>query len=194
MSNYMFAPAVSCGRNPSFAFCESSFTEEELNRIKTIVSDSDLIQATCENLNLEERNSKVSWINCTQETSWLYERMAKVARTINAQFYNFDLYGFVEDMQFTTYNAEEKSHYSWHIDMTETSPSPRKLAMILQLSDPSDYEGGEVEIWTGGKPETLSKEKGFIALFPSYMLHRVTPVTRGVRRSLVVWIAGPPFK
>lgn len=196
MSNYSFAPAISQERNPSFVFCEKAFTEEELERIKahakTLTVEPGSVN--CNPTSDEARNSKVSWVSHTQESSWLYDRMAGVARNLNAQFYNFDLYGFVEDMQFTVYSGEEKSHYTWHIDAGDATPSARKLSMTLQLSEPSDYEGGELQIWADKEPVTLSKEKGFMAMFPSYVLHRVTPVTKGVRCSLVVWVAGPAFK
>ncbi len=72
--------------------------------------------------------------------------------------------------------------------------SPRKLSMVLQLSDPSEYEGGDLELFTSANPIITKKQKGIIHAFPSYVMHRVTPVTKGVRKTLVVWIAGPRFK
>jgi PKHD-type hydroxylase len=62
------------------------------------------------------------------------------------------------------------------------------------LSDPSEYDGGDLEIWTGTEPKVLDKTKGIVHAFPSFVMHRVTPVTRGVRRTLVIWIAGPKFR
>jgi PKHD-type hydroxylase len=62
------------------------------------------------------------------------------------------------------------------------------------LSDPSEYDGGDLEIFTGTESVALEKKKGIIHAFPSYVMHRVTPVTRGTRRTLVVWIAGPKFR
>lgn len=197
MSNYSFAPAIPLERNPPFTFWENAFTEEELERIKLHAEALTVEPASVERdraLKDDQRSSKVSWISHTKEGAWIYDRMAEVARGLNARFYDFDLYGFVEDMQFTIYNGEEGSHYTWHIDMADSAPSPRKLSMTLQLSEPSDYEGGELQIWADKEPVTISKKKGFIAMFPSYVLHRVTPVTKGVRCSLVVWVAGPAFK
>ena len=199
MTNYPFAPAISKGRDPSFVFWENAFTEEELESIKEqatalIVEPGSVNYNSSAGIRKSVREAKVSWINYTQESSWLYDRMAGVASSLNAQFYNFDLHGFVEEMQFTLYNGEEKSHYTWHVDKTDTAPSTRKLSMVLQLSEPSDYEGGELQIWHAVEPVTINKKKGFIAMFPSYVLHRVTPVTKGVRCSLVVWVAGPAFK
>ena len=66
--------------------------------------------------------------------------------------------------------------------------------MSIQLTDPSEYEGGELQLKSKNSITTVSKKKGTIIFFPSFMLHRVTPVTKGVRHSLVGWITGPPFK
>jgi PKHD-type hydroxylase len=71
---------------------------------------------------------------------------------------------------------------------------PRKLSMVLQLSHPSEYEGGDLELMTGNVPHICKKEKGLLYAFPSYILHRVTPITNGTRRTLVVWTSGPRFK
>lgn len=184
-------------RSPTFAWWEEAFTDEEIEKIKeyakTLETKTALVGNGEEASPDQIRKTKVSWISNTPEASWLYERMADVARKLNAQFYNFDLYGFCEDMQFTIYE-ETESHYTWHMDMGDNSKAPRKISMVLQLSDPSEYEGGELQILDKAEPETVNKQKGLIAMFPSYTLHRVTPVTKGVRYSLVVWTCGPAFK
>jgi PKHD-type hydroxylase len=197
VSNYPFVPAVQKGRSPSFAWWEGAFTDEEIEKIKeyakTLATNTALVN-TGEGPPLEQiRKTKVSWISNTPEASWIYDGMAGVASKLNAQYYNFDLYGFLEDMQFTIYE-ETESHYTWHMDMGDNSKAPRKISMVLQLSDPSEYEGGELQILDKAEPETINKQKGLITLFPSYTLHRVTPVTKGVRYSLVVWVCGPALK
>jgi PKHD-type hydroxylase len=78
--------------------------------------------------------------------------------------------------------------------MADEAPAARKLSLVLQLSDPSEYEGGELQTMSGPNHCAVDRQKGLIAAFPSYMLHRVTPVTKGTRYSLVVWICGPSFK
>jgi PKHD-type hydroxylase len=116
-------------------------------------------------------------------------------RQLNGQFYKYDLQGFAENFQYTVYNgeAEEPGHYTWHQDWNN-SGTPRKLSLVVQLSDPSEYEGGDLQIMSGAEPTTVDKGLGKVVLFPSFMLHRVTPVTKGIRRSLVVWVTGPAFK
>ena len=70
----------------------------------------------------------------------------------------------------------------------------RKLSITVQLTDPSEYEGGNLQILTADEPANITRKRGMIALFPSYVLHQVTPVTRGSRQSLVAWVSGPAFK
>ena len=197
MSDYLFPPVVHEGRNPTFAWWENAFTDEDIERIKeyakTLETKTAQIDFGEEPAPEHIRKTKVSWIRFTSETSWIYECMAEVANKLNAQFYNFDLYGFCENMQFTIYD-ETNAHYTWHTDIGDNSRAPRKLSMVLQLSDPSEYEGGELQVFNPTKPEIINKQKGLITVFPSYIWHRVTPVTKGVRYSLVVWTCGPAFK
>lgn len=146
-------------------------------------------------LNLNARRSKTSWINLNNETEWLYEKIAYMVREVNADFYRFDIDGLYESLQYTIYESEKQSYYNWHTDIGVygSRSITRKISMSLLLSDPYDFEGGDLEIW-GSNNTTATKEKGCPIFFPSYNLHRVTPVTRGIRKSLVVWIGGPAFK
>jgi PKHD-type hydroxylase len=197
MSNYTFAPAITQEHNHPFVTWDDAFTDEELEKLKSYAKTLPIQEALVEENvtpNAKVRKTKVSWISNTDESSWIYDRLAFVARKLNAKFYKFDLYGFLEDMQFTIYEETDESHYTWHIDMSDTAVAARKLSMVLQLSDPSEYEGGELQTWTNPEPTTVDKQKGLIAAFPSYVLHRVTPVTKGTRYSLVIWVCGPSFK
>ena len=108
--------------------------------------------------------------------------------------WRYDITGFNEDLQYTKY-SDDKSFYGWHIDSgsLKSENPPRKLSLTLQLSEPSEYDGGDFQIHAS-KLNTVSKKKGLICVFPSYSLHQVTPITRGVRRSLVVWLCGPAFR
>jgi PKHD-type hydroxylase len=196
MSTYQFAPSPDkCTNESLHAWWNDGFTAREIKDIISIGDDyystDGVINGNVKDENI--RKSRVSWINNTNRTNWLYERMAFVARQLNGQFFDFDLYGFVEDFQYTVYEASG-DHYTWHMDKGANSSSPRKLSLVMMLSDPSEYEGGDLEIFTGTQPTVLEKTKGIIHAFPSFVMHRVSPVTRGVRRSLVVWIAGPKFR
>jgi PKHD-type hydroxylase len=197
MSVYQFAPSPDKSTNESlYAWWENGFSNREIKDIISIGEDYlPDTSATLDSGNVDEdvRKSKVSWISQNSRTSFLYDRMAFIARQLNGQFFDFDLYGFVEDFQYTVYGPEN-DHYTWHMDKGKSTSTPRKLSLVLMLSDPSEYDGGDLEIWTGNQPRVLDKTKGTVHAFPSFVMHRVTPVTRGIRRTVVIWIAGPKFK
>tara|TARA_R110000782_G_scaffold96667_1_gene181238 strand:- start:1299 stop:1928 length:630 start_codon:yes stop_codon:yes gene_type:complete len=143
-------------------------------------------------LQLSERISNVSWITPTEESEWIFRRLTDVVQGANSKFYNFDLWGFAEGLQFTKYEAPD-GNYSAHVDKC-LHKSTRKLSLVIQLSDPKDYEGGELKIIFSKEPLVTEREQGRATVFPSYTLHQVDPVTKGERYSLVAWITGPNFR
>ena len=101
----------------------------------------------------------------------------------------------IENLQFTYYNSEEQGCYKAHVDPNCWSlPHNRKLSIVVQLSSPEEYEGGELKLYNSHEAITIKKEKGLVVSFPSYTLHEVTPVTKGERYSLVAWVHGPSFR
>jgi PKHD-type hydroxylase len=141
---------------------------------------------------LKIRKSNVSWINPNDSINWAYERIQNIVLKLNEDYFKFHLIGFCEGFQFTEYEAPS-GHYTTHIDKFLYG-AVRKLSITIQLSNPSDYEGGNLELFFSNDPTIMPKEQGFLAAFPSYTLHGVTPVTKGTRYSLVAWISGDPFK
>ena len=141
------------------------------------------------------RITRVAWIEHQRpEIHWLHTRLSEMVLQINAQFYRYDLYGLNEAFQYTVYEGAEGGYYGWHVDMGEKRYEPRKISLSLQLSDPSDYEGGDLVLEAGDASHQAEKSRGTLIAFPSYVLHRVVPVTSGVRKSLVIWVAGPEFR
>ena len=138
------------------------------------------------------RRSQVSWLSNTVETKWVFEKLASVISQMNAQHFRFDLTGFGEPLQLTNYDQSENGMYGWHQDYG--GGVSRKLSMAVQLTDPAEYEGGNLQVMTSSEPQNVRKQRGLIAIFPSYILHQVTPVTQGSRQSLVTWVSGPAFK
>lgn len=197
MSLYQFAPSPDKATNECLhAWWNDGFSHREIKDIISIGEDYAQDEATVGDGDVNDtiRKSKVAWLNQNNRTSFVYEKMAYIGRMLNGQFFQFDLFGFVEDFQYTVYTSDN-NHYDWHMDKGPGSTlAPRKLSLVLQLSDPSEYDGGDIQIMTGSQPINLEKKKGIVHAFPSFVLHRVTPVTRGIRRTLVVWIAGPKFK
>ena len=111
----------------------------------------------------------------------------------NRELWDFNLHSIIDDIQYTEY-YEGGGHYDWHVDIGPNSINHRKVSITVQLSDPSEYEGGEFEIWSGGEFRRLPKRKGDVILFPSFLLHRITPITKGIRKSLVLWVGGGAYK
>jgi PKHD-type hydroxylase len=137
------------------------------------------------------RDSEVAWIGQDEATRWLFERLREPLVAANARFLHLALSGFTEPLQLAAYGPAQ--HYNWHTDVGPGTFRTRKLSFVVQLSDPADYEGGALEIATDSRPKAMARDQGALIMFPAYVMHRVTPVTRGLRRSLVGWIGGPPF-
>jgi PKHD-type hydroxylase len=177
----------------NFAWVLNIFSQEEIDAICNIGKSINLEKGSTFGKNDDSiRNSYVSFIFPNQNTSWIFHKLTDVINNMNNQFFGFDLSAMEQGLQFTQYSAPGE-HYEWHIDRG-LEVGVRKLSLSLQLSDPDEYEGGDLEMWFGGDPVKASRQKGMITIFPSYVMHRVTPVTKGTRKSLVCWISGPPFK
>jgi PKHD-type hydroxylase len=190
---------------PPWAFWDNICSPEQMAEIEKYFSTlklNDSIIFADENQNIiskdEIRKSKSALVDRSQENSWIFDILRNVSAHANNEFFNFDLLGF-DYIQYAEYHGDG-GHYRYHTDlvygaMPDNMPFPRKLSFSLILSDPSEYTGGE--FWfksgddTGGKAE---QPKGRLIVFPSWVLHKVTPVTSGVRKSLVWWVNGPKFK
>jgi len=150
--------------------------------------------------NEEIRKSTISWINRDDDNSWIFDRINGCAYNLNNELHGFDI-EYCHTLQFTRYE-DDYSHYTWHWDMYTRSNSlerndichQRKFSAVVQLSDPEDYEGGELQLSPCGNITNMQKEKGLLVCFPSFLLHRVLPVTKGQRYSLVAWFTGPDWR
>lgn len=177
---------------------EGAFTDQELDWLQQKAMQSNeqgqVGGAPTKEKLLEVRRSQVSWLRKTQENAWVFERLAHIAASLNSEYYKFDLTGFGEPFQLTNYDQADQGMYSWHVDFGGHRRISRKLSLVVQLTDPSEYEGGNLQVMVGPKIQTVRKQRGFVVAFPSYILHQVTPVTQGTRQSLVAWASGPQFK
>lgn len=179
----------------SWAYANNVFSPDECKKIIELGERLNPKPGLIEADNIEDtkvRDSQIAWMYPTDETQWIYYRISQVVMDLNAQFFNFDLFGFTEGLQFTKYEAPS-GHYQAHIDKL-FGKTIRKLSVVLQLSDPADFQGGDLNMTLGKDPDVMEKMQGKIVVFPSYVLHGVTPVTKGTRYSLVGWITGEPFK
>jgi len=148
------------------------------------------------------RNSQLVWL----KEEWIYREIENFIYDANVQAnWNFNIER-MEDMQFTIYH--NRGFYDWHADQGDQpnvdgdyKGKIRKLSMSILLNDPKEFKGGDLQFdlrnTYDGKPNILipeMKEKGSIVVFPSFLWHRVIPVTKGTRYSLVCWSVGDPYK
>jgi PKHD-type hydroxylase len=198
---YPIPPRQSKGKDFT-AYWEGFLTEEEINKILSRPEWLEIGEANVGGagnnsiVDKRIRTTDVGWLGLSQDTVWIWDKLTTVIADVNAQFFKFDLTGCYERIQLGIYKATDQGHYDWHIDSSPTDLyAPRKLSMSLLLSDSSEFEGGELQVKTcNDEIQTLGMVKGRAWFFPSYTLHRVTPVTKGIRRSLVLWVGGPEFK
>lgn len=130
---------------------------------------------------------------------WLYARIAQKAQWANNDFFRFNLTGLCEPISYLKYTAAseeqpEPGHYDWHQDFGGGPFAMRKLSMVIQLSNPADYDGCALHLCNDGPWEVPYRQPGDAILFPSWTPHCVSNIERGVRRALVVWISGPQFQ
>jgi len=143
------------------------------------------------------RSTKVAWFPREARTENLYQRMEEAVLHINERYFRFDLSGLA-NFQYAVYGGPEGGHFDWHKDYgrdpSDPQQEPRKVTISLQLSGPDDYEGCELQVRAGNKIDVAPKERGTLIAFPANVLHQVTPIRSGLRRSLVVWAVGPEFR
>jgi PKHD-type hydroxylase len=184
----------------TFAVWADAFTPAELVQIEAYgdrltadeatVADADPHGGVRDDI----RITRTAWLNPVPEARWIYERLQRVIRTLNDRVYQFDLSGFSENIQYTVYHGTEGGHYDWHVDQGRVLTSRRKLSISVQLSEPSQYEGCDLQLYAGNKIELAPRDRGTVIAFPSYVLHRVTPCTKGTRKAMVAWTTGPQFR
>jgi PKHD-type hydroxylase len=173
------------------------FTKQEIAEIlavgKVTKSQRGLTQDNSNDY-LDYRRTIISWININQHTEWIYRKLTDAVIEANNNQFEYDI-ECIESLQFTKYSYLEEGEHDKHVDpIIWNLPTNRKLTFVLQLSDPTEYEGGDLILWNSRNPKTMEKKLGRIIFFPSNVLHQVTPVTVGYRYTIVGWVHGPVFK
>lgn len=199
----------------SYCFWENAFTNDEIDKICSLMAELPLDTAYVtdrdSNKEIEAgdlkpvvdnliRRSKVAFHKPNETTQWIFDRLNYVVEMINNRWYNFDLNGY-DQFQYTEYDGKNNEGYGWHSDMfwgvlpKDSYTETRKLSLTLLLNTPGDdFEGGELQFGRESKFDSAEVKKGTIIVFPSFELHRVAPVTQGLRKSIVVWVLGPKWK
>ena len=143
-------------------------------------------------IDTKTRTSHISWIPFKKMPE-MYRNIEKVMKTTNGNHFGFDGMQITEMAQYTEY--PEGGFYDWHVDNDVNcahEPPVRKISMTCLLSPESEFEGGDLELMSEGR--TTKIKQGHAIFFASFIRHRVTPIIRGNRKSLVMWFGGPPFK
>ena len=143
-------------------------------------------------LDTKTRTSHISWIPFKKMPE-MYKDIEKTMKVTNGNHFGFDGMTLTEYAQYTEY--PQGGFYDWHVDNDvnmANEPPVRKISMTCLLSPENEFEGGDLELMTEGKIAKL--KQGQAMFFASFIRHRVAPVTRGTRKSLVMWFGGTPFK
>ncbi|MBK9480173.1 MAG: 2OG-Fe(II) oxygenase [Bacteroidetes bacterium] len=179
-----------------YVWYKNLFNEVEVKNILSLW-DSNLVkeaEVNADNTRITRddlRKSEVMFI-APSGNEWVYDKLSAACIQANSNRYKFEITGFQTELQLASYGPQQ--FFEWHMDFGTGNVSNRKLSISVQLSDPDEYEGGELQFMINQNIFTATKEKGTAIIFPSFGLHRVTPVTKGVRKSIVGWISGPPYR
>jgi len=181
-----------------------AISEEAVDKIRDICLKEELVEARVGGSYTKEfatktniRRSKISLLNKRQHVG-IFNLMFEYALNCNHDVYGFDIRS-IEDCQFGVYDSKDEGFYDWHIDTLwgNSTMSDRKISIVMQLSSRDEYEGGEFEIKDAlfsEEDKIKLKNKGAIITFPSFLEHRVRPVTKGKRLSLIAWVEGNKFR
>ena len=143
-------------------------------------------------INTSIRTSHISWIPFKKMHD-MYKDIEKIMKATNNNHFGFDDMQITEMAQYTEY--PQGGFYDWHVDNDVTfahEPPVRKISMTCLLSPINEFEGGDLELMSEGKVTKI--KQGHAVFFASFVRHRVTPVVKGNRKSLVMWFGGTPFK
>lgn len=189
---------------PGYIACDTNylpelmFTKDECRRITSLANDlyptNASIGGSKDNSKIDKsiRSADIYVIENIKENEWIYEKIAKVVSVINTIHFDYEICGITHGIQLIHYrsDAEVPGHYDYHVDAGNGDVACRKISLTAQLSDPNEYEGCELIINNHATEVKGTQEQGSISLFPSYMPHVVTPITKGERYALVIWIHG----
>lgn len=191
-----------------FCYWDNAFSSEEIDRMcNHVIYDIGNVQdgtvfSQGESQSAQGRKSKVNFFHKNENTEWFFNKLNYYINELNNNYYNFDINGY-DAIQYTEYHSSVLGKYDWHMDtfisdqIPENEIDTRKLSAIVLASEPGkDFTGGDFQLNIGSEqnPASILMHKGKLIIFPSFLIHRVTPVTQGIRKSFVVWVTGPKFR
>jgi PKHD-type hydroxylase len=179
----------------NYYWFNGGFTSDEVDKIIEDAKEYPFIKAlVVDEENTDKfRKSNIKWLPFDSKWEWVIDRIMSQVVEANNTIWNFDLKAIIDNIQYTEYDGNG-GHYDWHLDIGPGSISHRKISIVIQLSDPDDYVGGDLEIMIGSDHTKIPRGKGNVVIFPSFLLHRVVPLISGNRKSLVLWVGGGQYK
>ena len=189
--------------NPiSLVFSGKNFVDDSyIDKVDSYIKKQQLVKAQFRHSGDDKdldaiRSSKIHWMTdekYSDKLAPIYQELTSKILFINEKEWKWIIDGW-EPFQYSEYDESYKGHYEWHIDYRMKEPNlplSRKLSFSLGISDKDDYEGGELLTKINHEEQSIKLGKGEIFVFPSWMLHKVTPVTKGKRKVIVGWGVGP---
>lgn len=179
-----------------YIWLKNFLTNDECEKVKSLWNADNIQEAKVANSEIHDKKDDLrkSSINFLKPgaNDWLYDRLGQACIQVNTNRFKFEIKGFQTELQLAKY--EDGGFFDWHMDFGSGDISNRKLSITIQLSDPTDYDGGNLQFMINQNAVDAPRDKGTAIIFPSFFPHRVMPVTKGCRMSVVGWIGGPPYK
>ena len=180
------------GRIPVFEnwyIVREFLSSEDYDSFKEVIDPIDFQDAKTVSDTPDYRNTNIKWV--PWEMEWLYDKIWHWTNVANDDLWNFSIGGFKDNAQYGEYEAPD-GKYDDHMDIMGNTINHRKISFSCSLND--DYTGGHLEFMVGKEPVIVELGPGDAVFFPSFYLHRVTPVLTGKRESIVQWISGDPYR
>jgi PKHD-type hydroxylase len=172
---------------------ESEFQESEINYLRSLLDEQSVaagINPTGDvnkQSNPEVRRTNIHWLE-PHNNETVYKKVLKLLLKAN-EYFSYEVQGLQDRIQLALYDSAEQSLYDWHLDVGPGTAN-RKISLTIPLNEPTEYKGGDLEIMYNSKIKRPKKRKGLAIIFPSFLLHRVSPAIKGKRYSLVAWAEG----
>lgn len=190
----IFTPTEEINQTNYYWF-NGGLTSEEVDKIVEDAKEYSFVKAlVVDEENTDKfRKSNIKWLPFESKWDWVIDKIMSQVVEANDTIWKFDLNSVIDNIQYTEYEGNG-GHYDWHLDIGPGSISHRKISIVVQLSDPEEYVGGDLEIMVGSEHTKIPRGKGNVVIFPSFLLHRVVPLVSGNRKSLVLWVGGGHYK
>jgi predicted 2-oxoglutarate/Fe(II)-dependent dioxygenase YbiX len=189
------AKKLTAGRPAHFMTGPRCFSDAELRELREYVdhegAPAEVLSEQGQKPLADVRRTQVCWLDYERHRS-VYDLIWTIATTAN-QLLQYDIASVPERIQLAVYDAKDQGFFEWHMDAVP-SDMTRKISISVPLNDPAEYEGGVMEFNQGTSAIRMEQARGVPIIFPSWLVHRITPVTAGKRYSLVAWIRGPNWR